>query len=86
MLWYKLLQNTIYCGKLHFTSYQLYECMSLGRLCSDQQKRGGKRNTIEKIVLMPLAPTCCRRIIKSNDLDKGYHMGGGLVWIALLLP
>ena len=25
MLWYKLLQNTIYCGKLHFASYQPYK-------------------------------------------------------------
>lgn len=25
MLWYKILQNTIYCGKLAFTTYWVYE-------------------------------------------------------------
>ncbi|MCG3210627.1 MAG: hypothetical protein FOGNACKC_04258 [Anaerolineae bacterium] len=30
MLWVQLLQNTICCGTLHFTSYRFYQNSSLG--------------------------------------------------------
>jgi hypothetical protein len=31
MLWLELLQNTICCGTLHVTSYQLYESSGTGK-------------------------------------------------------
>ena len=30
MLWYKILQNTICCGKLAFTTYLVYRLFSTG--------------------------------------------------------
>ena len=54
MLWFKLLQNTIYCGKLHSTSYQLCRCVNLGGIVVLKQEIGGKRQKIENFVLCPL--------------------------------
>jgi hypothetical protein len=51
MLWFNLLQNTIYCGKLHLTSYQHYGNVGWGSLVSYREKSGGKRDTIEDLVL-----------------------------------
>ena len=54
MLWSKLLQNTIYCGKLQLTSYQLYRCVTVGGTVVLKQEIGGKRQKIENFVLCPL--------------------------------
>jgi hypothetical protein len=51
MLWYKLLQNTIYCGILHFTSYHLYENTSWCGLVVNKQEVEDKRQKINSLVL-----------------------------------
>lgn len=86
MLWYKLLQNTIYCGKLHLTSYQLYGYVSLGGLIEFKKKTGGKRHKIEDIVLCPLRQHSAATLSVPTTLMQATRLGGGLVWIALLLP
>jgi hypothetical protein len=86
MLWYKLLQNTIYCGTLHLTSYQLYEYVSLGGLIDFNKETGGKRYKKEDIVLCPLRQHSAATLSVPTTLMQATKLGGGLVWIALLLP
>ena len=68
MLWFNLLQNTIYCGKLHPTSYyQHYGNVGWGSLVDHEEKLGGKRDTIEDLVLCSFRrPTAAITFISNN--------------------
>ena len=70
MLWFNLLQNTIYCGKLHLTSYQLYENVGWGSLVNYKQKIGGKRQTIEDVVLCSFHQLTAAIVFISNSLPQ----------------
>lgn len=48
MLWYQVLHNTIYCGKLQFTSYRNYENVHWSGFIACRQKVGGKRQKLKK--------------------------------------
>jgi hypothetical protein len=73
MLWFKLLQNTIYCGKLHFTFYQPYQW---GGYITIKHINGGKRRTLKKGYLCSLkylaATTLTRQNIQpANQKEEG---------------
>jgi hypothetical protein len=54
MLWFKLLQNTTYCGKLKFTAYQLYQRVRRRDLNNERWKVAARRRKI-KIIFHPSA-------------------------------
>jgi len=70
MLWFNLLQNTIYCGKLHLTSYQHYEKVGWGSLVKNEEKLGGKRDTIEELVLCSFRRPIVAMMFFSNNLPQ----------------
>jgi len=73
MLWYKLLQNTIYCGKLQSTFNQPFEW---GGYPTVKYINGGKRHTLKKGHLCSLkylaATTLTRQIIQqASQKEEG---------------
>lgn len=70
MLWFNLLQNTIYCGKLHLTSYRHYENVGWDSLVNYKEKLGGKRDTIEDLVLCSFRHPIVAITFISNNLPQ----------------
>ncbi len=71
MLWFKLLQNTIYCGKLHFTSYQIYAWGGY------RQKSGDKRQKNINLVLCSSYQLSAASASLWNFLQQAVQKGEG---------
>jgi hypothetical protein len=79
MLWYKILQNTTYCGILHFISYYVY-----GKDWGSLVRLKISRTTDGLFLHIPYV-NCCQFVhFKLFVVNPG--QGGGLKWIGLLLP
>jgi hypothetical protein len=63
MLWYKLLQNTTYCGILHFTSCQACERKDWGSFANYKQKNKGSGQKVKNLSLWILSHPDCRQYL-----------------------
>jgi hypothetical protein len=61
MLWFKLLQNTRYCGKLNFAAYQLYQVVRWP--VSSERWRAADRRRKVKQIFHPSSPAPVRGFI-----------------------
>ncbi len=77
MLWYKLLQNTISCGTLQFTSYRLYENASWCGFKNCGQDAGGKRQKRKSLDLCSLHSLTAAGVSILNNLQQAHKRGGG---------
>jgi hypothetical protein len=77
MLWYQVLQNTIYCGKLQFTSYQSYENVHWGGFINCRQKIGGKRQKLKKRNQCSYFYLTVTNILAFNNMQQTTKREGG---------
>ncbi len=88
MLWFQLLQNTICCGKLYFTSHRL-KSAKWSSFVNYKQKIEGKRPNLKNLDLCSfhcLATAYVPVLKTALALATDKRQGGGLVWVVLLLP
>jgi hypothetical protein len=68
MLWYKLLQNTTYCGILHFTSCRACEGNDWGSFVNYKQKIKGSRQKVKNLSLCIFYHPDCHQFLHLKQL------------------
>lgn len=71
MLWFKLLQNTIYCGKLHVTSYYQHKKASWGGFVRCKQQTGEKRKNQKFLTFAPFAAVPTLVLPQTTTKEEG---------------
>lgn len=92
MLWYKLLKNTRYCGKLKVSNYWIYVAGHQSESVVKPWKGEGKGQEFRALIKHAYEGMGRRRqclplkwVALSQQTDSVLD-GGGPVWIKLLLP
>lgn len=92
MLWYKLLKNTTYCGKLEVSAYQFYWQESWFNLINKMWKEASERQSVDLFScrwregLIFHGERVTRRLASAMRRTCKLPEEGGPVWIKPLLP